>query len=131
MPRRKYCYRPSNNSHNGILNTICKRIEKIECKCYENNIPCIIVHGGAGTFSDSTDIEKMTGCKKAAVNGYKALLNGKNSVDAVEAALWWLECDEFYNAGYGSVLNEIGIVRLTSRQRMLMHLWKTEMCKKV
>ncbi|XP_076242285.1 isoaspartyl peptidase/L-asparaginase [Calliopsis andreniformis] len=87
-------------------------LEKDKCKCYETSIPCIIVHGGAGNFTDSIDIEKMTGCKKAAINGYKELLNGKNSVDAVETALWWLECDEFYNCSYGSVLNEIGKVQM-------------------
>ncbi|KZC10525.1 L-asparaginase, partial [Dufourea novaeangliae] len=83
-----------------------------ECKRFENNFPCIIVHGGAGNFSDEIIMEKMTGCKKAAFNGYKKLINGENSVDAVEAALWWLECDEFYNCSYGSVLNEIGKVQM-------------------
>lgn len=96
--------------------TFCNRISKKaqnrigggECKCYENSTPCIIVHGGAGNFSDSIVVEKMTGCKKAAINGYRKLIHGETSVDAVEAALWWLECDEFFNCGYGSILNEIG-----------------------
>lgn len=90
--------------------TSCNRKIKEKCICYKNTIPCIIVHGGAGNFSDSIAIEKMTACKKAAINGYKKLISGESSVNAVEAALWWLECDEFFNSGYGSVLNEIGIL---------------------
>lgn len=86
------------------------KIRDKECICNKNTIPCIIVHGGAGNFSDSIAIEKMTACKKAAINGYKKLINGESSVNAVEAALWWLECDEFFNSGYGSVLNELGIL---------------------
>ena len=93
---------------NNTLNKSQKQIRDGKCKCYENNAPCIIVHGGAGDIDDFIIIEKMTACKKAAVNGYKKLMNGGTSVDAVEAALWWLECDEFFNCSYGSVLNEIG-----------------------
>ncbi|KOC59243.1 L-asparaginase [Habropoda laboriosa] len=89
-----------------------KKFGEGECKCYESNVPCIIVHGGAGNFSNSIVIEKMTACKKAAINGYKKLVNGETSVDAVEAALWWLECDEFFNCSYGSVLNEAGKVEM-------------------
>nr|XP_012143910.1 PREDICTED: probable isoaspartyl peptidase/L-asparaginase CG7860 [Megachile rotundata] len=96
-------------AYSNLSNNTRKRIGERECKCYESNSPCIIVHGGAGDFSDSIVIEKMTACKKAAINGYKMLLNGENSVDAVETALWWLECDEFFNCSYGSVLNELGI----------------------
>ncbi|KYM93726.1 L-asparaginase [Cyphomyrmex costatus] len=51
-------------------------------------------------------------CKNAASIGYQSLLNGANSVQAVENALWWLECDEFFNCGYGSVLNNIGEVQM-------------------
>ncbi|XP_012143911.2 putative isoaspartyl peptidase/L-asparaginase CG7860 [Megachile rotundata] len=99
-------------AYSNLSNNTRKRIGERECKCYESNSPCIIVHGGAGDFSDSIVIEKMTACKKAAINGYKMLLNGENSVDAVETALWWLECDEFFNCSYGSVLNELGKVQM-------------------
>ncbi|OAD56529.1 L-asparaginase, partial [Eufriesea mexicana] len=97
---------------NSISNKVHNLIGGGECKCYENSLPCIIVHGGAGNFNDSIVIEKMTACKKAAINGYKKLIHGETSVNAVEAALWWLECDEFFNCGYGSVLNEIGKVQM-------------------
>ncbi|XP_076164654.1 isoaspartyl peptidase/L-asparaginase-like [Ptiloglossa arizonensis] len=110
MQNKKYCfYKQQNNSSNNILKKLHKKIGAGECKCYEDNFPCIIVHGGAGNFSDFIDIEKMTGCKKAAINGYQKLIDGESSVNAVETALWWLECDEFFNCSYGSVLNELGI----------------------
>lgn len=69
---------------------------------------CIIVHGGCGQCSDLVVCEKLDGCKKAASLGYKKIMNGGNALDAVEAALWWLECDESFNCGYGSVLNQLG-----------------------
>ncbi|XP_053975954.1 isoaspartyl peptidase/L-asparaginase-like [Hylaeus anthracinus] len=113
MQHEKYCSsRQKNNSYDNILNNLHKRIGAGECKCYENNFPCIIVHGGAGNFNDSIDTEKMTGCKKAAINGYKKLIDGESSVNVVERTLWWLECDEFFNCSYGSVLNEIGKVQM-------------------
>lgn len=73
------------------------------------NSPCIFVHGESFD-DDELIIEKMMSCKNAASNGYQSLLSCANSLKAVETALWWLECDEFFNCGYGSVLNEIGII---------------------
>nr|XP_031847501.1 probable isoaspartyl peptidase/L-asparaginase CG7860 [Nomia melanderi] len=99
-------------SYDDLPSKLHKRLGAGECKCSENNYPCIIVHGGAGNFNNDIIMEKITGCKKAAINGYKKLINGENSIDAVEAALWWLECDEFYNCGYGSCLNEKGEVQM-------------------
>ncbi|XP_033324917.1 isoaspartyl peptidase/L-asparaginase [Megalopta genalis] len=93
-------------------NSIDKRLKVRGHRCYENSYPCIIVHGGAGDFNNDIIVEKMTGCKKAAINGYKKLLDGQSSIEAVETALWWLECDEFYNCSYGSVLNERGQVQM-------------------
>jgi len=81
----------------------------MQCQCKDFNAPCILVHGGIRNFDDELIIEKITSCKKAAFTGYQSLLNGANSIEAVESTLWWLECDEFFNCGYGSVLNNIGI----------------------
>lgn len=74
----------------------------------ECTIPSIIVHGGVGESEDSITVEKMETCQKAASVGYKILMNGGNASTAAEAALSWFEDDEFFNCGYGSVLNEIG-----------------------
>ncbi|XP_029157157.1 isoaspartyl peptidase/L-asparaginase-like [Nylanderia fulva] len=76
------------------------------------NAPCILIHGSIGNFDDKLIVEKMTSCKKAASTGYQSLLNGASSIEAVETALWWLECDEIFNCGYGSVLNNIGNVQM-------------------
>lgn len=81
----------------------------MQCQCENFSTPCIFVHGDVGNFHDALIIEKTTSCKNAAFTGYQSLLSGANSVQAVEIALWWLECDEFFNCGYGSVLNNIGI----------------------
>jgi len=82
----------------------------MQCQCKDFNTPCILVHGDVGNFHDALSIEKIMGCKNAASIGYQSLLNGASSIQAVEIALWWLECDEFFNCGYGSVLNNIGII---------------------
>ena len=74
--------------------------------------PSIIVHGGVGKTGHSVMIEKMVTCQKAASVGYKILMKGGKASDAAEAALLWFEDDEFFNCGYGSVLNEIGIIFL-------------------
>lgn len=81
----------------------------MQCQCKDFNAPCILVHGGIGNFDDELIIEKITSCKKAAFTGYQSLLSGASSIETVENTLWWLECDEFFNCGYGSVLNNIGI----------------------
>lgn len=83
----------------------------MQCQCKNFNSPCILVHGDVENSHDVLIIEKMTSCKNAASTGYQSLLSGASSVQAVEIALWWLECDEFFNCGYGSVLNNIGIER--------------------
>lgn len=69
----------------------------------------IAVHGGAGP--DSEFIKKnIDGYKKGlaeAVNtGYKVLEDGGSAMDAVEAAVNYLEDNPLFNAGRGSALNE-------------------------
>ena len=71
------------------------------------------MHGGVGESEDSVMIEKMDACQKAASVGYKILMKGGMASDAAEAAISWFEDDEFFNCGYGSVLNEIGIFKFT------------------
>jgi len=82
----------------------------MQCQCKDFNTPCILVHGDVGNFHDALIVEKIMGCKNAASIGYQSLLNGASSIQAVEIALWWLECDELFNCGYGSLLNNIGII---------------------
>lgn len=75
--------------------------------------PCVIVHGGivADYSLNLVFVELVGACKISASLGYQKILSGGNSVDAVEAALWWLENDEFFNCGYGSVVNKKGMCK--------------------
>ena len=68
--------------------------------------PAIVIHGGAGWFSNMSpdeikDLKK--GLKMAADRGFGILENGGSSVDAVEAAIIILEDNPLFNAGKGSV----------------------------
>lgn len=47
---------------------------------------------------------KINGVKKAAYEGYKELIEAESALKAVEKAVNVMELDEYFNAGYGSVL---------------------------
>jgi beta-aspartyl-peptidase (threonine type) len=68
----------------------------------------MVVHGGAGPDSDfikeNAEAYKK-GLKEAVDNGYRILEEGGTAVDAVEAAVNYLEDNEIFNAGRGSALN--------------------------
>jgi beta-aspartyl-peptidase (threonine type) len=68
--------------------------------------PAIVIHGGAGWFSNMSpdEIKELKkGLKMAADKGFEILENGGSSVDAVEAAIIILEDNPLFNAGRGSV----------------------------
>ncbi|XP_046612681.1 isoaspartyl peptidase/L-asparaginase-like [Neodiprion virginianus] len=109
MPTYKLCNPHCKPLVESLATSICEpaiEMSDLKKKC------CIIVHGGCGQCSDTVMCEKLDGCKKAVCRGYKKMMDGGNALDAVEAALWWLECDEFFNCGYGSVLNQLGDVQM-------------------
>src|SRR3954452_18765359 len=69
----------------------------------------IAVHGGAGP--DSEHIKQnmeayKKGLEEAANTGYKVLEDGGSALDAVEAAVNYLEDNPLFNSGRGSALNE-------------------------
>lgn len=75
----------------------------------------LMVHGGAGP--DSSFIrENVDGYKKglseATERGYGVLEKGGTAIDAVEAAVNYLEDNPLFNAGRGSALNEKAMVEL-------------------
>lgn len=74
----------------------------------------IIVHGGAGTYSNDSSVnnEIKQLISSAVEKGYSILENGGSSIDAVEFAINILENSPLFNAGIGSVLNEEGFVEM-------------------
>src|SRR5450432_1997120 len=79
--------------------------------------PSLIVHGGAGDFSDadadgaSADgASYVAGCQAAARAGFEVLRLGGTALDAVVAAVVCLEDDPLFNAGTGSALTVEGEV---------------------
>ncbi|EDS38232.1 l-asparaginase [Culex quinquefasciatus] len=74
--------------------------------------PIVLVHGGAGTIGEDRIPGKYRGSKLAARVGYRVLLNNGSVLDAVEEAVRIMEGDSNFNAGYGSVLNQDGVVEM-------------------
>lgn len=74
--------------------------------------PCLIVHGGAGTIPQSRESGKLKGVKKSALVGFKTLMETDSAIKAVEDAVKVMEMDEYFNAGYGSVLTSEGNVEM-------------------
>jgi len=78
-----------------------------------------IIHGGAGVIRKGTlspEREKAYRDKLAEVvlAGYKALQEGKSSLDAVEIAIRMMEDDPLFNAGKGAVFSFILHFKKTS-----------------
>lgn len=74
--------------------------------------PIVLVHGGAGDIPDNRNQGKIDGVLLAVQEGYKALLESNSVLDAVEAAVNSMEKDDYFNAGYGSVLTLNGTVEM-------------------
>ncbi len=73
----------------------------------------IVIHGGAGTILRSSMTPSLQqqyeqGLQSALEAGYGILTNGGSSLDAVEAAVIVLENFPLFNAGRGSVYNNLG-----------------------
>ena len=74
--------------------------------------PAFIVHGGAWDIPDDDVEAHLAGCRRAAQIGWSILQAGGSALDAVEAAIRWLEDDPTFDAGYGAWLNSAGEVEL-------------------
>eukprot|EP00938_MAST-03A_sp_MAST-3A-sp1_P006089 g6089.t1 len=72
----------------------------------------IVVHGGAWKIPDSIRDDTVRGVERAVRAGYEILRRGGDAADAVEAAVVSMEDDTVFDAGMGSVLNEVGNVEM-------------------
>ncbi len=77
-----------------------------------NISPAIIVHGGAGAIPAEEHAAYQAGCRAAALAGFDVLRCGGSALDAIEAAIVYLEDDPTFDAGVGSYLNRDGVVQL-------------------
>jgi beta-aspartyl-peptidase (threonine type) len=77
-----------------------------------NISPAIIVHGGAGAIPAEEHAAYQAGCRAAALAGFDVLRRGGSALDAIEAAIVYLEDDPAFDAGVGSYLNRDGVVQL-------------------
>jgi L-asparaginase / beta-aspartyl-peptidase len=73
----------------------------------------IAIHGGAGTILRSSmtpelQLQYETALSEALQAGYAILEQGGSSLDAVEGAVFSMEDSPLFNAGKGSVFNNIG-----------------------
>lgn len=72
-----------------------------------------VIHGGAGVIrrgdlSPEREKEYRAKLEEAVMAGYKALQDGKSSLDAVQTAINILEDSPLFNAGKGAVFNADG-----------------------
>lgn len=77
----------------------------------------IAIHGGAGTIlkenmPDSLEQQYRQTLKQALFAGYAVLQAGGTSLDAVQAAIVFMEDSPLFNAGKGAVLTHEGTVEL-------------------
>ena len=72
----------------------------------------MLVHGGAWAIPDDAVEAHLHGVRAAAGAGFAALQKGGSCLDAVEAAVVYMEDDETFDAGRGSFLNMDGRVQL-------------------
>ncbi|HET6935301.1 MAG TPA: isoaspartyl peptidase/L-asparaginase, partial [Candidatus Angelobacter sp.] len=73
-------------------------------------LPVLVVHGGAWAIPDEMVEAHLNGVRKALAEGWKVLERGGRAVDAVQAAIVYMEDDETFDAGRGSFLTRDGRV---------------------
>ncbi|XP_066552811.1 isoaspartyl peptidase/L-asparaginase isoform X2 [Amia ocellicauda] len=75
-------------------------------------LPVIVAHGGAGYILPDREASAIAGVREAVLHGYSILQRGGTALDAVEETVVLLENNPKFNAGCGSVLNELGEVEM-------------------
>jgi beta-aspartyl-peptidase (threonine type) len=72
----------------------------------------MVVHGGAWAMPDNVVDPHINGVNKALTEGWRVLESGGRALDAVQAAITYMEDDETFDAGRGSFLTRDGRVQL-------------------
>ncbi|KAJ5697710.1 hypothetical protein N7488_011394 [Penicillium malachiteum] len=81
-----------------------------KAKAMDDDLCAVFVHAGAGYHSRENEKRHLLVCEMAAEAGMEFLRRGGNAVDAVETAIMMLENAPITNAGFGSNVNEKGVV---------------------
>ncbi len=74
--------------------------------------PVLVVHGGAWAIPDGMVEAHLGGVREALTAGWRLLERGAAAMDAIEAAIAYMEDDETFDAGRGSFLTRDGRVQL-------------------
>jgi beta-aspartyl-peptidase (threonine type) len=74
-------------------------------------LPVLVVHAGAGEWSDDTD-QALQACREALAAGSATLEGGGSSLDAVTESVRVFEANPLCNAGTGAVLTSLGELEL-------------------
>ncbi len=72
----------------------------------------LVVHGGAWDIPDELVDAHREGIRQALKGAWDILKDGGSAIDAVEAAIRYMEDDETFDAGRGSFMNQSGDVEL-------------------
>jgi beta-aspartyl-peptidase (threonine type) len=72
----------------------------------------MVVHGGAWAMPDEVVKAHIEGVNKAMAEGWRILESGGRALDAVQAAIAYMEEDDTFDAGRGSFLTRDGRVQL-------------------
>jgi beta-aspartyl-peptidase (threonine type) len=72
----------------------------------------MVVHGGAWAMPDDVVDAHIDGVNKALTEGWRVLESGGRALDAVQAAIAYMEDDETFDAGRGSFLTRDARVQL-------------------
>ena len=75
-------------------------------------LPVMVVHGGAWAIPEDMVEAHQNGVRKALAEGWHVLESGGSAMDAVQAAIVYMEDDETFDAGRGSFLTRDGRVQL-------------------
>uniref|UniRef100_A0A8D8Y8X9 Probable isoaspartyl peptidase/L-asparaginase GA20639 n=3 Tax=Cacopsylla melanoneura TaxID=428564 RepID=A0A8D8Y8X9_9HEMI len=83
---------------------------------YQSNMaqvePVILIHGGAGDIPESKVQGKLDGVKKAVRLGHKKFIETGCVLEGTQAAIEYMEEDDNFNAGRGSVLTTEGEIEM-------------------